>query len=57
MALLNKEKRIEGDIYARKVEYIELTVVPEFETTFAKSMWIPHMKDKFPNLEHLLPKR
>jgi uncharacterized 2Fe-2S/4Fe-4S cluster protein (DUF4445 family)/thioredoxin reductase len=56
MALLNVDKRKEADEYARKVEYIELTVVPAFEKIFAQSMWIPHMKDRFPNLEHLLPK-
>lgn len=57
MALLNADKRKEADEFARKVEYIELTVSPDFEKTFAKSMWIPHMKDKFPNLEHLLSKK
>lgn len=57
MALLDVDKRKEADEFARKVEYIELTVNPEFERTFAKSMWIPHMKDKFPNLSHVLPKK
>lgn len=56
MALLNVDKRKEADEYARKVEYIELTVFPAFEKTFARSMWLPHMKDRFPNLEHLLPR-
>jgi uncharacterized 2Fe-2S/4Fe-4S cluster protein (DUF4445 family)/thioredoxin reductase len=57
MALLDVDKRKEADEYARKVEYIELTVNPDFEKTFAKSMWIPHMKDKFPNLSHVLPQK
>ena len=57
MALLDVDKRKEADEFARKVEYIELTVNPEFEKTFAKSMWIPHMKDKFPNLSHILPEK
>ncbi len=57
MALLNLDKRREADEYARQVDYIELTVVPAFEKIFAQSMWLPHMKDKFPNLEHLLPKK
>ncbi len=57
MALLNGDKRLEADKYAREVEYIELTVAPEFERTFGTSMWLPHMKDKFPHLEHLLPKK
>jgi uncharacterized 2Fe-2S/4Fe-4S cluster protein (DUF4445 family) len=37
------------------VDYIELTLVPEFEKTFVQAMWIPNMKDKFPSLTHLLP--
>jgi uncharacterized 2Fe-2S/4Fe-4S cluster protein (DUF4445 family)/NADPH-dependent glutamate synthase beta subunit-like oxidoreductase len=55
MALLNVDKRREADEFARKVEYIELTVSSEFEKTFARSMWIPHMKDEFPHLKCLLP--
>ncbi len=57
MALLNADKRKEADEFARKVEYIELTVSPDFEKTFARSMWIPHMKDEFPHLNRLLPKK
>jgi uncharacterized 2Fe-2S/4Fe-4S cluster protein (DUF4445 family) len=57
MALLDVDKRKEADEFARKVEYIELTVNPNFEKTFARSMWIPHMNDKFPNLSHILPKK
>ncbi len=57
MALLDVDKRKEADEFARKVEYIELTVNPDFERTFARSMWIPHMKDKFPNLKHILPQK
>jgi uncharacterized 2Fe-2S/4Fe-4S cluster protein (DUF4445 family) len=55
MALLNVDKRREADEFAKKVDYIELTVSPEFEKTFAYSMWLPHMKDDFPHLKHLLP--
>ncbi len=55
MALLNADKRLEADNYARKVEYIELTLSPKFEKMFAHSMWIPHMKDAFPNLQEFLP--
>jgi uncharacterized 2Fe-2S/4Fe-4S cluster protein (DUF4445 family)/NADPH-dependent glutamate synthase beta subunit-like oxidoreductase len=57
IALLNVDKRREADEWARRVEYIELTVAPNFEKTFGQSMWLPHMKDKFPNLEHLFPKK
>ena len=57
MALLNVDKRKEADKFARQVEYVELTVSSEFENTFISSMWIPHMKDEFPHLRHLLPKK
>jgi uncharacterized 2Fe-2S/4Fe-4S cluster protein (DUF4445 family)/NADPH-dependent glutamate synthase beta subunit-like oxidoreductase len=57
MALLNIDKRREADKFARQVEYIELTVAPEFQTTFVQSMWIPHMKDDFPNLRHILAEK
>lgn len=55
IALLNIDKRVEADEMARKVEYIELTVEPDFEKIFGAAMWIPHMKDEFPHLKHLLP--
>jgi len=57
MALLNIEKRTEADEMARQVEYIELTVEPDFEKSFSKAMWLPHMKDDFPYLNHLLPEK
>jgi uncharacterized 2Fe-2S/4Fe-4S cluster protein (DUF4445 family) len=55
LALLNKTKRREADEMSRKVEYLELTNSPDFERFFAQAMWIPHMKDSFPHLTHLLP--
>jgi uncharacterized 2Fe-2S/4Fe-4S cluster protein (DUF4445 family) len=56
MALLNVDKREEADIRARQVEYVELTIEPDFNETFTQAMLFPHMKDKFPHLKHLLPK-
>jgi len=32
------------------VEYIELTLEPEFEREFMKSMHFPHMEDPFPHV-------
>ncbi len=55
MALLNIDKRTEADWVAREVEYLELTLEPGFDKIFAEAMWIPHMKDKFTHLAHLLP--
>ena len=57
MALFDVDKRKEADEFAKKVEYIELTVNPNFEKVFARSMWIPHMKDNFPHLSHILPQK
>lgn len=57
MALLDVDKRKEADEFARKVEYIELTVEPTFEKTFMQSMWLPNMKDDFPHLRHLLTEK
>jgi len=50
-ALLNIDKRVEADVMARKVEYVELTVEPDFQKVFMQAMWLPHMKDKFPHLD------
>jgi uncharacterized 2Fe-2S/4Fe-4S cluster protein (DUF4445 family) len=55
IALLNVDKRREANEYARKVEYVELTVEGDFERQFAQAMYFPHMKDPFPHLEGLIP--
>jgi uncharacterized 2Fe-2S/4Fe-4S cluster protein (DUF4445 family) len=57
MALLNIDKREEADIWSRNVEYVELTIEPDFDRIFSHAMWFPHMKDKFPSLAHLLPEK
>jgi uncharacterized 2Fe-2S/4Fe-4S cluster protein (DUF4445 family) len=54
MALLDATKRAEADEWARKVEYIELSVEPAFEKEFMYAMHLPHMKDSFPNLKEVL---
>jgi uncharacterized 2Fe-2S/4Fe-4S cluster protein (DUF4445 family) len=54
IALVNAAKRDEADRVAREVEYIELTVEPDFERVFMEAMYFPHMKDKFPHLEEVL---
>lgn len=50
IALLNRDKRAEADRVARQVEYIELTVYPEFSREFTAAMHFPHMNDPFPHL-------
>jgi len=56
IALLNVDKRAEANQVARQVEYIELTVEPDFEKQFATAMHFPHMRDPFPHLDRLLLK-
>ncbi|MHB8104801.1 MAG: ASKHA domain-containing protein, partial [Dehalococcoidales bacterium] len=55
IALLNKDKRDEADYWARRVEYIELTLEPEFNKIFTKALNFPHAEDKFPHLKDILP--
>lgn len=57
IALLNVDKRVEANEIARKVEYVELTVEPDFDKAFSQAMWLPHMKDTFPHLNYLLPEK
>jgi uncharacterized 2Fe-2S/4Fe-4S cluster protein (DUF4445 family) len=56
MALLNVDKRAEADEVARAIEYVELTVEPDFEKQFAAAMHFPHMSDSFPHLQKMLDK-
>ena len=53
-ALLNVKKRVEADWCSRNVEYIELTVEPNFQQEFMEAMQLPHMTDAFPHLEGLV---
>lgn len=57
MALLDVDKRLEAQEYARRVEYLELTLEKTFEREYAEAMYFPHMSDQFPNLAEFLPKR
>lgn len=50
MALLNRNKRIEAEEMARRVDYVELTIEKEFQNEFLAAMYIPHMSDTFPHL-------
>jgi uncharacterized 2Fe-2S/4Fe-4S cluster protein (DUF4445 family) len=54
IALLNREKRMEADEIARKVEYVELTIEEDFQKEFIEALHIPHMKDPFPHLNGIL---
>lgn len=54
-ALLNREKRVEANWVASNVEYIELTIEKDFQQEFMQAMHIPHMKDRFPRVEEIVP--
>jgi uncharacterized 2Fe-2S/4Fe-4S cluster protein (DUF4445 family) len=56
IALLDVDKRNEADVRARQVEYVELTVAPDFRTSFTRALAFPHQEDRFPHLERLLPR-
>ena len=55
IALLNKDKRDEANYWARRVEYVELTLEPNFNKIFTKSLAFPHAEDKFPSLKGIIP--
>ncbi len=55
IALLNREKRVEAEEIARKVEYLELTLEEDFQKEFMEALHIPHMKDPFPHLKGMIP--
>ncbi len=50
IALLNRDKRREAEEMAGRVEYLELTLSPDFQEEFMAAMFIPHMLDAFPHL-------
>jgi len=54
IALLNRDKRVEADEIARKVEYLELTIEEDFQKEFIEALHIPHMKDPFPHLNGII---
>ncbi|MCX5825447.1 MAG: ASKHA domain-containing protein, partial [Deltaproteobacteria bacterium] len=53
IALLNRDKRLEAEVVAKEVEYLELTLEKEFQEEFIAAMFIPHMSDAFPHLPPL----
>jgi len=55
VVLLDRNMREDANWISRNVEYIELTVEKDFEQEFMQAMQIPHMTDKFPHLEGLVP--
>ena len=54
IALLNRDRRREAERIAARVEYLELTVEPDFQQEFMDAMYLPHKKDLFPHLGGIL---
>ncbi|MBM3294486.1 MAG: DUF4445 domain-containing protein [Candidatus Aminicenantes bacterium] len=54
IALLNREKRIEADEMARRVEYLELTNEKDFQDEFINALALPHGRDPFPHLKGIV---
>jgi uncharacterized 2Fe-2S/4Fe-4S cluster protein (DUF4445 family) len=57
IALLNKNKRLEAQVIARKVRYIETAMHPAFQEAFVDALHLPHKTDPYPHLEGRLPQK
>jgi len=55
LALLNRRKRVEADTIAQQVEYIELTLLKDFQQQLIDAIHLPHKIDAFPHLANILP--
>jgi uncharacterized 2Fe-2S/4Fe-4S cluster protein (DUF4445 family) len=56
IALLNRDKRVEADEIAQRVEYVELTIEKDFQKEFIDALSFPHARDPFPHLKSVLKK-
>jgi len=54
-ALLSRRKRVEAERLARRVAYVELSTMKNFQDELIAAMELPHEHDMFPHLTHLLP--
>ncbi|MFL5800248.1 MAG: ASKHA domain-containing protein, partial [Roseiflexaceae bacterium] len=59
IALLSRARRRAAVQLARRVEYIETAIDPDFQAEFVGAMHFPHATDRFPHLDALgvLPER
>jgi uncharacterized 2Fe-2S/4Fe-4S cluster protein (DUF4445 family) len=59
IALLNRTRRHEAALAARRVEYVETAIDPFFQEEFVAAIHLPNMTDSFPHLDALgvLPAR
>jgi len=50
-ALISRGKREEAEIIAKRTNYLELTIAPQFKDEFIAAMYLPHSKiERFPSL-------
>ena len=49
--LLDRKKRLEADRIVQRVEYVELTLMEDFQQNLIDAIHIPHMTDEFPHLK------
>lgn len=55
ITLLNHPKRRQAGEIARRVQYIETAIDPDFQEEFVKAMHLPHKDDAFPHLKGIIP--
>ncbi len=55
LALLDRNKRTEADEICRRIDYLELTLEPDFQDQLVAAIHIPHMNDPFPHLAEQQP--
>ncbi|MCL2336813.1 MAG: ASKHA domain-containing protein [Firmicutes bacterium] len=54
LALLDVNKRLEAEVIARKTEFVETAIEPDFQSRFSDAMAFPHIKDPFPHIQDIL---
>jgi uncharacterized 2Fe-2S/4Fe-4S cluster protein (DUF4445 family) len=54
-ALLSRRKRVEAERIARRVEYVELSTMTNFQDELIAAIDLPHHRDAFPHLTAMLP--
>ncbi|MDN5326042.1 MAG: hypothetical protein PWP41_738 [Moorella sp. (in: firmicutes)] len=54
LALLSLEKRQEARNIARQVHLVETSLEADFQEQFVQAMALPHGRDAFPHLDHIL---
>jgi uncharacterized 2Fe-2S/4Fe-4S cluster protein (DUF4445 family) len=54
-ALLSRRKRVEAEWIARRVEYVELSMLTNFQDELIAAIDLPHGRDAFPHLAAMFP--